>query len=276
MPNEKTVIILSASSDIGNALVERYIKAGYNVVGTYRNKGALKKFDHEENTFFFKVDLNFADDIHEFHENYSRLDLPWDLLIAANGTMEPIGPFMNIDFEQWHQSISANALMPCRFLKAIYPLRKTSITPGVCFMAGGGTNNPFRNYSAYCLSKIILIKMCELLADEVPDLKSFIIGPGYIKTKIHRETLRADKLAGENLKKTKHFLLEKGTSLDEVFDCIQWCNSQPMEVISGRNVSVVHDPWKSKGAPLGKWLLKDQNYFKLRRAGNDFDFLTRE
>ena len=30
------------------------------------------------------------------------------------------------------------------------------------YSAGGGTNNPFTNYSAYCVSKIALIKMCEL------------------------------------------------------------------------------------------------------------------
>ena len=51
-------------------------------------------------------------------------------------------------------------------------------------MAGGGTNNPFTNYSAYCVSKIALIKMCELIDDEYKNLNVFIIGPGLLKPKL--------------------------------------------------------------------------------------------
>ncbi len=54
-------------------------------------------------------------------------------------------------------------------------------------MAGGGTNNPFTNYSAYCVAKIALIKMTELLDDEEKKLNIFIIGPGFVRTRIHRK-----------------------------------------------------------------------------------------
>ena len=113
--------------------------------------------------------------------------------------------------------------------------------------------------------KIILIKMCELLDDEIPTLKTFILGPGYVRTKIHEETLRAGDSAGENRQKTLDFLETEGTSMDDIFDCIQWCVDQDREIIGGRNVSVVHDPWRNGGKELASALTKDTNLYKLRR-----------
>lgn len=266
---KKTVIILSASSDIGRSLMIQYLAAGYNVVGTYRTMGLLEELKDNPNAFLFQLDLSKSGDFSKFYSYLQELNIRWDQFIASNGTMEPIGPFFEVDGEKWQEAICINALMPCRLLKEIYPLRSVSATPSACFMAGGGTNNPFRNYSAYCLSKIMLIKMCELLADEVPDLKTFIIGPGYIKTKIHNETLKAGRLAGENLLKTENFLTSPGTPLIDVFNCIQWCNSQPSMIVSGRNFSVVHDPWKGEGEELKQQLKDDENMFKLRRASNN-------
>jgi NAD(P)-dependent dehydrogenase (short-subunit alcohol dehydrogenase family) len=182
--------------------------------------------------------------------------------------MEPIGPFLDVDSEAWQDAICANALAPCRLVQSLYPLRRPGQISSVAFFAGGGTNNPFRNYSAYCLSKILLIKMCELLDDEVPDLKTFILGPGYVRTKIHEETMRASGKAGFNLDKTRKFLQTDGTTMDDIYACLEWCVAQDRSVISGRNISVVHDPWRNGGKSLAAMLAADPNRYKLRRAGN--------
>ena len=52
---------------------------------------------------------------------------------------------------------------------------------------------PFDNYSAYCVGKLLLIKMTELLDSECPDLQVSIIGTGWVNTKIHRQTLAAGR-----------------------------------------------------------------------------------
>ena len=76
-------------------------------------------------------------------------------------------------------------------------------------MAGGGTNNPFTNYSAYCVSKIALFKMCELLDDEYKNINTFIIGPGFTKTKTHKKLLKQEKKAGSNYLRVKKFLNQR-------------------------------------------------------------------
>lgn len=133
------------------------------------------------------------------------------------------------------------------------------------FMAGGGTNNPFTNYSAYAASKIFLIKMAELLDDESADLNVFVVGPGFVRTKIHGESLAAGAQPGANRQKTLDFLGTPGTSHEDIFACIEWCFDQGRPVAGGRNFSVVHDPWRDGGPALKAALTEDPNLYKMRR-----------
>ena len=125
--------------------------------------------------------------------------IQWNTLFSSIGTTVPIGNFFNLSFSNWKKSIYTNFISQLNVLHELFPLRKKTMT-NVIFLAGGGTNNPFTNYSAYCVSKIALIKMCELLDDEIKNLNIFILGPGFTKTKTHFETLKAGKLAGKILK----------------------------------------------------------------------------
>jgi NAD(P)-dependent dehydrogenase (short-subunit alcohol dehydrogenase family) len=268
VPSARTVFILGASSDIGVNLMRRYLSGGATVIGTYRRAGALDEFSAHPEAHLLELDVERPEAFDGIAQTLAAQDLRWDTFIALNGTMEPIGPFLDIDGAAWQRSICANAILPCRLLKALYPYRHVGRMSSAVFFAGGGTNNPFTNYSAYCLSKILLIKMCELLDDEVPDLKSFIVGPGYVRTRIHDETLRAAERSGENLAKTRRLLATEGTSMDDIHACIEWCVSQDRSVVGGRNLSVVHDAWREGGEMLATHLAADPNKFKLRRSGN--------
>ena len=52
--------------------------------------------------------------------------------------------------------------------------------------------------------------MAELLDNEEKGLNIFVNGPGYVKTRIHEETLRAKAAAGEGYAKTVALLEAKG------------------------------------------------------------------
>lgn len=264
----RTIFILSASSDIGRAIMRDYLAEGHTVVGTSRDIARLSEFADHPRAVLLPLDLDDPRAAAGAAAELEAKGLAWQVFIACNGTMEPIGPFMELDGSAWAGSINSNAVSPCLTLQHLYPHRARGEECAAVFMAGGGTNNPFTNYSAYCLSKILLIKMCELLDDEVPDLKTFIVGPGYVRTKIHKETLRAGGNAGANLEKTKAFLEGAGTSMADIKACIDWGLAQRRDVIGGRNLSVVHDPWQMNGQFLADQLASDRNRFKLRRFGS--------
>jgi NAD(P)-dependent dehydrogenase (short-subunit alcohol dehydrogenase family) len=139
----------------------------------------------------------------------------------------------------------------------------------VLFFSGGGTNNATTYYSAYTVSKIALIKMCELLDAELPGCRFMILGPGWVKTKIHEATLRAGGRAGANYQRTIEKLGgSECTPMENVLDCCDWLIELPRNLVSGRNFSVVFDRW---GEPeLEKKLAAEPHMYKLRRFGNDW------
>ena len=110
--------------------------------------------------------------------------------------------------------------------------------------------------------------MCELMDAEIPDTRISIIGPGWVDTKMHQETLNAGARAGANLDRTKQKLSsDELTPMDTVLDFCDWIVDASSEVVSGRNFSVVFDDW---GNPeLDQILSADPDMYKLRRSGND-------
>ena len=112
--------------------------------------------------------------------------------------------------------------------------------------------------------------MCELLYNENPDLNVFIAGTGWVRTKIHDQTLTAGKNAGANFETTKEFIEtnQAGTSHGDIAEMIVWGISRGKSVSSGRNFSIVHDAWRGGGDSLAEDLAADPEQFKLRRCGN--------
>ncbi len=265
MTDAKEVFILGASADIGKSLIEFFRADGFRTGGTYRSPSFLKDINNVPSDLFLPCDFSDPQSIAEMAKSYKSSGRSWDVLLSAVGTMEPVGRFVDVDFDHWQSSVETNFLSQLRAIHALYPHRRKAQVSHVVLFAGGGTNNPFPNYSAYCVSKIALIKMCELLDDECPDLNVFIVGPGWVRTKIHEQTLRLGKKAGDNFSKTKEFMDsgKVGTDMKDIYGCIAWGIKAGRPVVGGRNFSVVHDKWGKES--LNNNLMQDQNLFKLRR-----------
>ncbi len=111
--------------------------------------------------------------------------------------------------------------------------------------------------------------MTELLDAEIPDTRFAIVGPGWVKTKIHDATLSAGEKAGDNYQRTIEKLAgDECTDMNDVLDCCDWLINAPREAVSGRNLSVVFDRWGTDR--LTEMLIKNPDMYKLRRYGNDW------
>lgn len=268
---QRSVIIISASSDIGAAMARRWKSRGWNVTGTYRTSSATVKELEGLGIPLVYCDLANTASIDEACAHFGKLFSRWDVLVIASGTQEPVGAFMDCDFNEWEKSINANFIKQMRIIHKLLPFRRLGekIGPGVLLFAGGGTNNATVNYSAYTISKIASIKMCELLDAEIPDTRFVIVGPGWVKTKIHEATLKAGaKRSGVNYQKTILKLAgNECIPMDEVLACCDWVLGAPRALVGGRNFSTVFDKWGSED--LNVELARDPNMYKLRRLGND-------
>lgn len=234
------IIILGANSDIARELTPRFMVAGDSVFSWTRT---------------------------------SALPVArWDAIICAIGVLDPIGEFFSLDPDEWEANVDSNALLPLRLLRTLWPMRRPGAS--VCFFSGAGVGRPAQSYSAYSASKIMLLKMTELLDDEYADTKFFILGPGMVRTKIQQQTLAAGARA-MNYERVRKFMDEgdelhgAGTSHDRIYECLRWCMAQPKDVIGGRNIYVPLDTW---GDDMAAALKADAHMFKFRRQGDERKF----
>jgi len=100
-----------------------------------------------------------------------------------------------------------------RVLHTLWPLRRR--TDRRCHASGRWRPpRPFRNYSAYCVSKIALIKMCELIDDEASDANAFITAQVTRVLGIHeRNPASRAGAAGREYDKVRAYLWGTGALL---------------------------------------------------------------
>lgn len=267
---QKSAVMISASSDIGAAMSGRWLKKGWQITGTYRTKSSVTEALDAAGMKLIHCDLSGVDSIQKACSMINGQVEAWDVLVLCPATMNPIGPFLDCEFDQWEQSLNSNFTGQMRIVHELLASRNMTTENGACvlFFAGGGTNNATIDYSAYTISKIALIKMCELLDAEIPDVRFVIVGPGWVKTKIHQETITAGDKAGQAYQTTqKKFEQNEFTSMEDVLDCCDWLIRSPRRIVGGRNFSVVFDCWGDK--KLEDLLIGDEHVYKLRRYGND-------
>lgn len=262
-------IIISITSDIGEAIAHAWKSSGDSVVGTYKSQNENYKNLQDGNFDLVYLDVLDKKNISEVSEYIAKNHSNWDKLVLCPATIEPIGRFENIDFDKWEDSIQLNFTSQMRILHALLPYRNKVDTPSVVFFAGGGTNNAPLNYSAYTISKIATIKMTELLDAEIENVKFVIYGPGWVKTKIHESTLKYPAESEANYQKTLEKLKsDECTTYETIIDAINWGIGCERKAIGGRNISIVSDKWGSR--ELLDALNKDENMYKLRRDKNDW------
>lgn len=267
--SHRHALIIAASSDIGAAMGLRCCERNWRVTGTYRTEGTNVDSLRRAGADLVPCDLADNASITEACAKLSQQPA-WDVLVLGPGETRPIGPFAELNFDDWERSLTVNFTAQLRIVHALLPSRNTSNgqVPTVLFFAGGGTNNATVNYSAYTVSKIALIKMCELLDAEIPDTKFVIIGPGWVRTKIHQATLEAGDRAGSSATQTVDRLQRNDfVPMDAVLDSCDWAINAARAAVSGRNFSTAFDAWRDPG--LIATLTRDTSLCKLRRSGND-------
>ena len=266
---KKIRIILSISSDIGYYLAKDWLKKKFFVIGTYRKKtDKIKELESlGAKTFFCDIKKNKSIDM--ISKKICKFG-NWNALVLAAGDQNPIGNILDLNLDDFETSLKVNFINQMRFLINLLKKRekKTFKSPSVLFFAGGGTNNATTNYMAYTLSKITSIKAVELLDAELKDTKFSILGPGWVKTKIHKSTIDQPFNSGNNYQKTlQNFKKNNFYPMSELIKCCNWLLNSNKNLVGGRNFSSVFDPWDSKKINMIK---KDPNLFKLRRFGNNF------
>jgi NAD(P)-dependent dehydrogenase (short-subunit alcohol dehydrogenase family) len=262
----KNIVILGVTSDIGTALCVDWLAKGWEISGTYRNMSSTVKALSSDLKVLVECDLKSNISVDAASASIAKVTEGWDVLVLGPGLQEPTELFKNCNFDEWEMSVTVNFTSQLRFLHGLLSKRKTPSLngPTVIFFAGGGVNSAPTHYSAYTVSKIALIKMVELLASEIPEVKFIIIGPGWVKTKIHDSILKAGNRAGISYERTlQTFNNGDFTPMSDVVECCNILIKSSRESLTGRNFSVVYDNWREPN--FVNMLEKNKSIYKLRR-----------
>ena len=236
MKKASNILIVSINSDIAREMAKKWASDGHRVIGT-TTSGTLA-IDGVSPNHIHMVNLLDAESIETFCDFLTRDIGKLDAVVFATGTQVPVGKFYDTEFEDWAQSVDVNSLAQLRVLHHLQNILEP--VASVLFFAGAGSNSAPPYYSAYISAKLHLTKMVELLSVENPSRNYAIIGPGWVKTKIHDATVTAgETMAGENYAKTKNMLRDdKGfTSVEQIIRAFEWVMNQEVRVTSAKLVS---------------------------------------
>lgn len=198
----KTAVIIGADSDIAKAMAPRLLADGYSL-------------------FNWKRGTSFAE-----------LSFRWDLVIIFVGKVSPVGNWWDLKQDEWEECVQSNLFVPLRVLREIWSKRKNETGCTVIWFAGSNPQKIMNGYSPYNTAKMAVLKLVEQLDHETPDCKFVALGPGYVKTKIHKATLDAN-WPNERIARG-----DEGTSMESIYECLKWCVDQPKEMVGGINICV--------------------------------------
>lgn len=250
------VFIAGITSDIAFYCANRFLERGDVVSGTYRsfNDYTFQEKVNKSGGDLFFCDFSDFESINHCVEEVLGTGTHWDVFISAVGIIEPVEDFVRVNMDLWEKNLRVNAIAQIKFLHELLPFRNNNAS--VFFMTSKGVNDSFSRHSAYCLSKILLIKLCELLDDEIGDCKFVAFNPGFIETKIiKQEPGRYVSAEGEG------GCCE--ASLERVWEFLCWAIRIPKQIVSGRSFFVKYDKWKSSS--FCDFLTEFNDAYKLRR-----------
>lgn len=255
----KIILITGGGSGIGKSLAIALSREDHKVIICGRRIKRLKEVKREANVFYYKCDVSKESQVKKFAKIVKKKFLFIDVLINNAGIFGPIGRFDVTDSKKWKKTIEVNLFSIYLMCKYLLPLLLSSNVRKIINIAGGGSFNPFPNYSAYAVSKAGVVRLTETLAEELKDLNFKIncVAPGFVNTELHIATLKAgEKLAGRQYQITVEKMKAGSIPIEVPVNCIKFLISDEAKDLTGKTISASFDKWSS---PYFKELIEEIN-----------------
>lgn len=187
----KTVVITGASRGIGEAAAHIFAAAGANVVLTARSAGQIGAIADAIGDKALAVTC----DVSRFVEVKAVIDAAVakfgtvDVLINNAGVIEPIGPMIDSDPDEWGHVIDVNLKGVYHGMRAVMPLMVAQGGGSVLTISSGAAHRAIEGWAHYCASKAGAKMMTEALHQEAAGqgIRAIGLSPGTVATQMQRE-----------------------------------------------------------------------------------------
>ena len=183
-----TLVITGTSRGIGYHLAQRFLTLGYGVIGISRSKTPI------DDPRFRSLVADIAD-LERVKALAAELDGEPIVGVINNAGMHgPIGPFEEAPMASWVHTFNVNLFGAAALTQVCIPsLRREK--GFVVFFSGGGSAFPRPNFSPYSVSKSGVVRLSEVLAEELaPDVMVYCVAPGPNRTELLEEAIRGGEV----------------------------------------------------------------------------------
>lgn len=187
----KSVVVTGASSGMGKAIVESFVKAGASVVAVARRKERLDALVESLKDASGKV-IAFAGDVSKRVDNEAMIDLAvkeygkLDILVNNAGVMDDMAPIAEASDEKYEYVMSINVYGPTASMrKACQVFLEQGNGGSIINVSSIGASHQAAG-PVYCASKAALNAMSQNVAYMYmkDGIRCNVIAPGGIKTEI--------------------------------------------------------------------------------------------
>ena len=270
----QVAVITGAGRGIGRAIALAYAREGAKLALAARSESELQDAvaavsEHGTEAIAVPTDVTSQDDTERLAERAVERFGRIDLLVNNAGISGPVGPLQGNDIDDWVSTITVNLTGTFLVCRAVVPVMLEQSSGKIINLSGAGATNAWSNMSAYCSSKAAVVRLTEVLAQEL-DGKGITVnalGPGSVHTSMwDRMTEQAEEAGADFIHQLGLRVTSGGgASIDECAELAVWLASGESGALTGRLISATTDDFR--GLPPRIEEIMAGEAYTLRRVG---------
>jgi NADP-dependent 3-hydroxy acid dehydrogenase YdfG len=225
----KVVIVMGASSGIGEAITMKLAQEGAKIVIAARRQDRLKALVEllpKANISYAVADVTNNEDVQAVVdlavEKYGRVDV-----LFNNAGVMPTAPLSEARFDEWRQMLDINIMGVLNGIAAVLPIMKKQQSGQIVTTDSVAGHVVFQRGAVYCGTKFAVRAIMEGLRQEEREnnIRSTLITPGTVDTELHTTINDPENREWvENLQRTI------GLKSSDIADAVAYAISTPETV----------------------------------------------
>ena len=274
--NGQVAVITGAGRGIGRAIALAYAREGAKLALAARSQSELQEAvsavsELGAEAVAVPTDVASQEDTERLArtvvDRFGRIDV----LVNNAGISGPIGPLPNNDVADWINTVTVNLTGTFLVCRAVIPVMLEQASGKIINLSGAGATNAWSNMSAYCSSKAAVVRLTEVLAQELDGSGITVnaLGPGSVHTSMWDQMTEQAGQAGADFIHQLGLRVTSGggASIDECAELAVWLASSESGALTGRLISAATDDFRSLPPRIAEIMAGDA--YTLRRIALD-------